>query len=122
MNPSSSHNLDAATLSTKFRRWWSKGVTPRTDLAAKMSTHVEGIIEHAADIQRVAELEGDRIRREALDSAARMLQRVEAVELELTNALATVKAGRQALEDGLAAERAQIARPAPVARLVRAAS
>lgn len=91
-----------------FRQWWWKGSEQRAPLAAQMSAHVEGILDHAADIQRAAELDAQRIRHDALDSATRMLARVEAVELELQDALETVTAGKQALIEGLNQERARM--------------
>lgn len=94
--------------SGRFWQWWWKGSAPRTPLAAQMSVHVDGILDHAADIQRAAELEGQRIRHDALDAAGRLLARVEAVEIELQSALETVAAGKQALEEGLAEERARV--------------
>jgi hypothetical protein len=106
---------------SRFWQWWWKGSAPRSPLAAKMSAHVEGILDHAADIQRTAELEAQRIRHDALESATQMLIRVEAVEAELQQALETVAAGKQALLQGLAEERARIQQaPATVTPLVRA--
>lgn len=88
-----------------------------------MSVHVDGILDHAADIQHAAELEGQRIRLDALDAAGRLLARVEAVELELQSALETVAAGKQALEEGLAEERARVQQaPANVTPLLRASA
>jgi hypothetical protein len=107
--------------SSRFWQWWWKGSAPRTPLAAQMSVHVDGILDHAADIQHAAEIEGQRIRHDALDAAARLLARVEAVEVELQQALDTVTAGKQALVEGLAEERARIQQaPANVTPLVRA--
>lgn len=117
MRPSKSSDPQAS--GSKFWQWWWKGSEPRAPLAAKMSVHVEGILDHAADIQRAAELDAQRIRHDALDSAARMLARVEAVEIELQQALETVTAGKQALIEGLNQERARLEQtPATVTPLV----
>lgn len=106
---------------TRFWQWWWKGSAPRTPLAAQMSTHVEGILDHAADIQRAAELDAQRIRNNALDSAARVLARVEAVETQLECALEAVAAGKQSLVEGLNEERARVQQaPATVTPLARA--
>jgi hypothetical protein len=88
-----------------------------------MSAHVEGILDHASDIQRAAELDAQRIRRDALDSAARMLARVEAVEIELQEALETVAAGKKMLQESLDQERSRVEQtPATVTPLAVAAS
>ncbi|HEY1596899.1 MAG TPA: hypothetical protein VGF74_15990 [Thermoleophilaceae bacterium] len=88
-----------------------------------MTAHVDGLLDHAADIQHAAELEGQRIRHDALDAAGRLLARVEAVEAELQQALETVTAGKQALEQGLTEERARVQQaPANVTPLLRASA
>jgi hypothetical protein len=113
--------MKSSRSNTRFWQWWWKGSAPRTPLASKMSAHVDGILDHAADIQRAAELEAQRIRHDAVEAATQMLIRVEAVETELQQALDTVSAGKQALLEGLAQERARIQQgPATVTPLVRA--
>jgi hypothetical protein len=65
-----------------------------------MTAHVDGLLDHAADIQHAAELEG-----------------------ELQQALETVTAGKQALEQGLTEERARVQQaPANVTPLLRASA
>lgn len=113
--------MKSSRSNSRFWQWWWKGSAPRTPLAAKMSAHVEGILDHASDIQRAAELEAQRVRHDALEAATRLLVRVEAVEAELQQALETVSAGKQALLEGLAAERVRIEQtPATITPLVRA--
>jgi hypothetical protein len=106
---------------SRFWQWWWKGSSPRGGLASEMTVHVEGILDHAADIQRAAELDAQRIRHAAFDSATRLLARVEAVEAELQQALETVATGRIALIEGLNEERSRMQQePASITPLVRA--
>src|SRR5438045_1015527 len=119
MRPSKSSSQSSGSTSSKFWQWWWKGSAQRAPLAAKMSAHVEGILDHAADIQRAAELDAQRIRHDALDSATRMLARVEAVEIELEQALETVAAGKKMLQESLDEERSRVQQtPATVTPLV----
>jgi hypothetical protein len=113
--------MKSSRSNSRFWQWWWKGSSSRTPLAAEMSAHVEGILDHAADIQRAAEVDAQRIRHAAFDSATRLLARVEAVEGELQQALETVATGKIALMEGLNEERARMQlAPAAVRPLVRA--
>jgi hypothetical protein len=106
---------------SRFWQWWWKGSTSHNGLATEMTAHVEGILDHAADIQRAAERDGQRIRHAAFDSATRLLARVEAVEAELQQALEAVNAGKLALMEGMNEERARMQQePASITPLVRA--
>jgi hypothetical protein len=106
---------------SRFWQWWWKGSPSRDGIASEMTVHVEGILDHAHDIQRAAERDGQRIRHAAFDSAARLLARVEAVEAELQQALETVTAGKVALMEGMNEERSRLQQePNSVTPLVRA--
>jgi type II secretory pathway component PulF len=107
-------------LTGRIQSWWWKGTPPQNPLDPKMAAHVEGMLAQAADLQRTAELEAHRIKRDAIEVASRMLARVEAAEVELQEALETLADGKQALRDGIAEELARIDGAAPVARLVAA--
>ena len=114
MSVASSTNGRQRALPGKLRTWWSKGLVPHDGLSPAVSGHVQAILDHAADIQRSADLEARRTRRDALEAGARMLARVDAAESELEEALRVVREGREALEAALAAERARAEELAPL--------
>ena len=108
-----------APFSERFRAWWFRGVDEAPsglELSQAMRSHLEGMAQHAGDIQRAAVRDGARIRGGALESATKLVSYVEYLETALVRTETEYGKVLQAVRAELADLRAHLEREVEAAK------